>query len=273
MNASVRDRMTSDPFAVRADESALGALDLMLEHGVRHLPVLDDERRVVGILSFDDLRAALPFDVSRRSRPGVGERHRMLDLAVSDAMTWAPHTVRPEAPVAEAARRLAESRIGCLPVVDERGRLLGILSETDVLRAFVSALESEAPSSVERAAAREGLVGQLWAERERLVRQLAQWQETERDLSADIRDEPRDSADRGTDESDVARLESLSGRASQRLRGIEVALERAEQGRLGVCERCEGRIPATRLRALPETTLCVRCARLDAGEPVAIPEA
>ena len=104
-----------------------------------------------------------------------------------------------------------------------------------------------------------------WAERGRLVEQLAQWQAEERALSADIREEPRDSADRAADERGVAVLEPLAERAARRLRAIELALDRAEHGRLGICERCQGRIPATRLRAVPEATLCVRCARVAQG--------
>jgi RNA polymerase-binding transcription factor DksA len=56
-------------------------------------------------------------------------------------------------------------------------------------------------------------------------------------------------------------LEPLSARAARRLRAIELALERAQHGRFGICERCQGRIPVTRLRAVPEATQCIRCAR------------
>lgn len=261
----VGDWMTPRPLAVRADEPALGAFDLMVEHGVRHLPVVDEAQRVVGILSIDDLRAAFPVDVSLRRPLGPVERYEMLDVAVADAMTWAPQTARPEEPLAEAARALAEARIGCLPVVDEDERLVGILSETDALRALVAALRGEAASAAPPRAEAEGLVDALWAERQRLVRQLGRWQDAERELSTDIGAEPRDSADAAIDERDVARLEPISARASRRLRAIEVAIARAEQGRFGICERCGARINPLRLRVLPEATLCVRCAREEAS--------
>jgi RNA polymerase-binding transcription factor DksA len=176
-------------------------------------------------------------------------------------MTWGPRTVTADAPLDEAARALADGRIGCLPVLDGDGRLIGIFSETDALRALVAALRGAPASGAEPGAAAPGLVAELEDERRRIADQLARWQAAERDLSADLHDEPRDAADRAFDEHEVARIEPLSERASRRLRAIEVALERAAQGRFGRCERCSRPIAPGRLRALPETTLCARCAR------------
>jgi len=260
MKSRVSDWMTRDPVTVAEDVSALEAFDRMVDRGIRHLPVVDAERRVIGILSIDDLRAAFPFDVSAGRPLSPPERRQVIDSRVSDAMTWVPRTVRADASLEEAARALAEHRIGCLPVVDEEERLEGILSETDALRALDALLRGEKPPPAPTGSG-AGLVDVLWAERERLVEQLARWQDAERTLSADIREEPRDRVDRASDERGVAELEPLGARAARRLRAIERALEAAEHGRLGICERCQGRIPATRLRALPEATLCVRCAR------------
>jgi CBS domain-containing protein len=262
----VRDWMTGDVVWVREGSSAVEALDLMVDRGIRHLPVLGEEGELVGILSIDDLRAALPFDIGPKRTLGPAERHASLDCSVEDAMTWVPQTLQPDTSLAEAAERLAEHRLGCLPVVDDAGELVGILSETDALRALGAALRGEAQDAPTPGG--QDLVAALRAERRRLVGALAGWQQAERTLSADIRDEPRDAADRAGDERDVARLEPLSERASRRLRALDVALERAERGRLGICERCQEPIPAPRLRALPETALCVRCARAEAaGSP------
>jgi CBS domain-containing protein len=257
--------MTRDPVSVRDDGAAVEALDRMVENGIRHLPVVDAARKVLGILSVDDLRAALPFDVSTARPPGPVERREAQTYRVSDAMTWAPRTVRASESLEEAVRCLAEHRIGCLPVVDEGERLEGILSETDALHALDSLLRREPPPPAARASGGpKGLVDALWAEREGLVEQLAKWQAAGRSLSADLHDRPHDRAERAADESGVAELDTISARATQRLRSIERALERAETGRFGICERCQGRIPAPRLRALPETTLCVACARVTA---------
>jgi CBS domain-containing protein/RNA polymerase-binding transcription factor DksA len=260
----VRDWMTSDPVTVREDGSALEAFDLMVDRGVRHLPVVEDGGSLIGILSIDDLRAALPVDVSLKRALGPIERDRMLGYRVADAMTWVPQTVQPDTALEEAAARLCEGRIGCLPVVDGEGRLLGILSETDVLRALVTMARGETPA-VGTAAESQGLVAALERERRRIADRLQQWQDTERQLSADIREEPRDAGDRAGDERELASLEPLSERAFRRLRAIDAALERASQKRFGICDRCGEHIAVARLRAIPETTRCVRCARDLAG--------
>ena len=260
MRTRVRDWMTGKPTTVSGDTGAAEALDLMVERGIRHLPVLAAEGELIGILSIDDLRAALPFDVSQNRGLDPLERHRLRDFRVPDAMTWAPLTVQPNTSLEEAARTLSKHRIGCLPVVETHGELVGILSETDALRALDALLRKEAPPSADRTGDSESLTDALWSEHQRLVEQLAKWQAEERELSADIREEPRDSADRDADEGGVAYLESLSARAARRLRAIELALDRAKHGRFGICERCQGRIPVTRLRAVPEATLCIRCA-------------
>jgi CBS domain-containing protein/RNA polymerase-binding transcription factor DksA len=258
MGNRIHDWMTYKPLTVSGETAAAEAFDLMLENGIRHLPVLEAEE-LIGILSIDDLRAAFPFAVSPRRPLDPDERAELRGYRVSDAMSWAPRTLPSSATLEEAARRLSEHRIGCLPIVDD-GRLVGILSETDALRALDALLHKQRPPAGARTGDDHGVVDTLFAERERLVEQLARWQDAERELAADIR-EPRDSADRAADERDIARLEPLSARASRRLRAIDLALERAKHGELGICERCRGRIPAIRLRAVPEATLCIRCAR------------
>jgi CBS domain-containing protein len=253
--------MTYKPVTVREDTAAVEALDTMVEKGIRHLPVVEAGNRVIGVVTIDDLRGAFPFEVSWRRPLDPDERDEAWDLSVSDAMTWAPLTVHPEASLDHAVRLLSEHRIGCLPVIDAREELVGILSETDALNAFDALLTSggtPVPSS--RREETECLVDELWAERGRLVAQLAKWNETERAL-LDEAPEPGDLVDRATGGREVAAIEPLSARADRRLQAIELALERAEHGRLGVCDRCHGRIPRTRLRAIPEATLCVRCAR------------
>jgi RNA polymerase-binding transcription factor DksA len=88
----------------------------------------------------------------------------------------------------------------------------------------------------------------------------------ERALSVDAYGEPRDEAERGADLRELRLVESLDGLAARRLEAIDRALDHAAQGRLSVCDGCGGRIPLTRLRALPGTTRCVRCARADERE-------
>jgi CBS domain-containing protein len=257
----VRDWMTFKPVAVREDGAALEALDLMVEEGIRHLPVVDAGNHVIGVLSIDDLRGAFPFDVSWKRPIDPLDRYEAQGLRVSDAMTWAPITAHAETTLEHAVRALSDNRIGCLPVVDARQQLVGILSETDALRALDTVLHSGGvPAAPRRREGAESVVDELWAERGRLVEQLAKWKETEHVLHEEAR-APGDMADHASDAVAITAIEPLSARAERRLRAIELAIERADHGRLGICERCQGRIPRTRLRAIPETTLCMRCAR------------
>ena len=99
---------------------------------IRHLPVLRDDR-VVGILSNRDLMVAA---LSKVLKFGDAERRAFLSaVEVGEIMTPDPVGIAPEATLSQAASRLVELRIGCLLVNDEEGATLGILTETDLLRA------------------------------------------------------------------------------------------------------------------------------------------
>jgi CBS domain-containing protein len=119
------------------------ALDLMRHRGVRHLPVVEDGR-LVGIVSDRDLKRAM---ASPATSLAVHELHDLLArLPMSEIMTRAVITVPPNVPVEDAARLLALEKISALPVTLE-GRLLGIVTETDVLQLVVRALGAGEPSS------------------------------------------------------------------------------------------------------------------------------
>lgn len=142
MDIDVKGCMTGAPVSIESEMPALAALDLMIEHGIRHLPVVDSSQRVCGIVSFDDLRAALPIPLSLMTPPTAEGRQQMLDVPVVEAMTPSPITIGVDAPLSEAVSRMIEGRFGCLPVVDERGHLDGILTETDLLQTLATVLWS-----------------------------------------------------------------------------------------------------------------------------------
>lgn len=262
MHQPVKAYMTGAPTSVDEDASALAALELMVERGIRHLPVLDSARTLVGIVSIDDLRAALPFAVALGDPPGPQERGEARDWQVGEIMTHAPETARPDTTLAEAAERMASRRIGCLPVVDEDGDLVGILSETDVLQAVASSLwTDELREQKGKAAELEVFVDALRAEREKIASRLDRLHDVERTLSAEIHDVPTDLAERGERLSEVQMAETLDERAARRLDAIDRALDRAGRGEFGACARCGEAIPLTRLRALPGTEICIACAR------------
>jgi CBS domain-containing protein/RNA polymerase-binding transcription factor DksA len=262
MQASVKEWMTGDPVALRLDASALGALELMVQRGIRHLPVLDETDRVAGVVSIDDLRAALPFAVSLHQLPSAEEREAAREWSIGDVMTHAPETVRVESSLLEAVERMAAGRFGCLPVVDAEGRLEGILSETDALHALAAATFSDSVRERrERLAEHQALVTQLERERARIAARLDSVHGLERELATHRQREPLDAPDEGEDLRELGLAERLDALAARRLEALDRALDRAGRGELGVCETCGGSIPLPRLRALPGTTRCVRCAQ------------
>jgi CBS domain-containing protein len=133
-----RDIVTIDPAAPIGT-----ALAVMATHRVRHLPVVDDGERLVGIVTDRDLRGAA-FAPALEEHLSVEARRRLHGVTatvggvrVRDAMTTAPVTIEPDAPVARAAARMLEGGFSSLPVV-EGGVLVGIVTERDALRALAA---------------------------------------------------------------------------------------------------------------------------------------
>lgn len=261
MTLEVKAFMSGEPISIEPEASALAALDLMIDHAIRHLPVLDAGDRVCGVVSIDDLRAALPVPVSLRAPLGVDDRRRLPDLAVGELMSFAPSTIRYDAPLEEAAQRMIDGRFGCLPVVDETGRLDGIITETDLLQALVTVLWSERKGESTEAPTQPDLHSALESEQRHLSEQLAAYQRREREITQTRREVPLDVAEEGSGSEEGYLTEQLAELAARRLRAIEHALERQQRGELSVCEGCGERIPDARLRAMPGATLCIRCAR------------
>jgi acetoin utilization protein AcuB len=124
----VKDVMTEDPFTIQPDAPLGTAGEVMRAKELRHLPVVDQAGRLIGIVADRDLRRA-------ELAPAVEEDRSASDLRVKDVMSWDVLTTHPEAPLAHAARIMFERRVGSLPVILD-GRLLGMLTEKDVARAL-----------------------------------------------------------------------------------------------------------------------------------------
>ncbi len=138
----VRDRMSPNPITVTPDTSVSDAMRMMREKKIRRLPVLDHQHQLVGIVSDHDLLYASPSPVTSLS---VWEIHDLLyRLTLDKVMTREVITVTEDAPLEEAARIMADHRIGGLPVL--RGQtLVGIITETDIFKAFLSQLGGRRP--------------------------------------------------------------------------------------------------------------------------------
>lgn len=122
--------MTKDVATVARNDELTIVDDLMKMRRIRHLPVVE-EGRLVGILTQRDL-----FHAALSTALNFGEKAQkgfLKTVVVKEVMTDDVRTIDPGADVKEAARLLIEHKIGCLPVVDQ-GKLVGILSETDLLK-------------------------------------------------------------------------------------------------------------------------------------------
>jgi len=138
----VKEVMTKHPITIDPEAPVGTALDLMRSKAVRHLPVMDDAGTLIGIITDRDLRhaalaPALDEYLSVRAHRRVRDLSATLEnLRVKDVMTWAVVTTGPEAPLSYAALVMFESRVGSLPVLED-GRLVGMLTERDVLKALL----------------------------------------------------------------------------------------------------------------------------------------
>jgi acetoin utilization protein AcuB len=140
----VKHRMTQDPITVSPDDTLAHALQLTRKHRIRHLPVVGRDSRIAGILSDRDIRLAMPSPLNVED----AERADFLDRTpIAAVMTREVITARETETIEAAAKQLYRHRIGSLPVVDEDDRVRGILTETDILHAFVMILGGMDPSS------------------------------------------------------------------------------------------------------------------------------
>ena len=138
----VERRMKRDVVVVRPTDSVLTAMDLIRRRGIRHLPVVDGGQ-VVGMVTDRDIRQAAASPATSLS---VHELHYLLDrMTVADIMRKPVITIGPDGTVEDAARLLLAHRIGWLPVVRD-GALVGIITETDILEAFLEVMGITATS-------------------------------------------------------------------------------------------------------------------------------
>jgi CBS domain-containing membrane protein len=126
----VWELMTTDVATIGRNDELTIADDIMKMKRIRHLPVVE-EGRLVGILTQRDLfHAALSTALNFGAK---AQKEFLKTVVVKEVMTEEVVTIHPDADVKEAARLLVARKIGCLPVV-ENGKLVGIVSETDLLR-------------------------------------------------------------------------------------------------------------------------------------------
>jgi acetoin utilization protein AcuB len=127
--------MTPDPITVKLETTLPEVHQIMVSEEIRRLPVVDEKGCLLGIVTLGDVRGAQPSPATSLS---IWEMNYLLSsLDVEKIMTPDPITVHPDQTVGEAARIMLENRISGLPVTDEEGCLVGIITESDIFSMVV----------------------------------------------------------------------------------------------------------------------------------------
>ena len=138
----VKDRMSHPVITVHPEMPIQDALNRMREEHVRRFPVVDERGRLVGIVAEKDLLHAAPSDATSLSMWEVN--YLLSKVTVEKVMTRAVVTIAEDIPLEEAARVMADNKIGGLPVLRE-GKIVGIITETDLFKIFLEMLAAREP--------------------------------------------------------------------------------------------------------------------------------
>ncbi len=130
----VKDRMTQTPVTVTPDTSVSEALNIMRQHKVRRMPVVDKQGHLVGIVAEKDLLYASPSPATSLNVYEIG--YLLSKLKVKEIMAKTVVTVTEDVPLEEAARVMVDSDVGGLPVVRDKS-VVGIITETDIFKTLL----------------------------------------------------------------------------------------------------------------------------------------
>ncbi|NLY42336.1 MAG: CBS domain-containing protein [Desulfovibrionales bacterium] len=132
----IKDWMTKDVITIDPEASMMRAAKLMKEKDIRRLPVVDDKGKIIGILSDRDVKEASP---SKATTLDVHELYYLLsEIKVKNIMTSNPMTIKDTDTVVRCAAIMHDKKISGLPVVNEQGALVGIMTQNEVYRVLLS---------------------------------------------------------------------------------------------------------------------------------------
>ena len=137
--------MTRNVITVDQEACILDAQELMAENKIRHLPVIDKNQQLIGIVTDRDIRSALPY---RFYEEPQSVREKICALKVKDIMTKDPLSISPTYTIQDALLLIQNAKVGALPVVDDDHCLKGIISVRDLLRAFINVLGIGEPGTL-----------------------------------------------------------------------------------------------------------------------------
>lgn len=136
--------MKADVVSIGMDESLKSALELCTNRGIRHLPVVDDEGGLVGILTDRDIRYHLSPRLGTISENNSDRA--TLDRRVHTVMARDVVTGTPDMSLGAAAKKMLHDRVGCLPVIDSDHRVVGVVTTSDFLLLMADSAPEENPA-------------------------------------------------------------------------------------------------------------------------------
>ncbi len=143
----VSERMSTNLITVSPDVAIFDAKKIMVDENIRHLPVVDGEGKLVGIVTDRDMRDAMPSTLLKKADYDI-TLGKIMNYPVKDIMTAKPKTIYAYFTLQDTLLVMQQKKVGALPVVDEEGFLKGILSTRDLLRAFVEVMNIDEPGSL-----------------------------------------------------------------------------------------------------------------------------
>ncbi|MGK7899897.1 MAG: CBS domain-containing protein [Hormoscilla sp.] len=154
MPKTVADVMTRDPIVVQPETSLKQAIKIIADRHISGLPVVDGEGKLVGVISDSDLLwqetgveppayIMLLDSIIYLENPATYEKdlRKAMGLTVKEVMSDRPITVKPDKPLREAAQMMQKHHIHRLPVLDDAGKLIGILTRGDIIRLMATSEE------------------------------------------------------------------------------------------------------------------------------------
>ena len=139
--------MTRNVVTIDEDADISKAQKKMSKHLIRHLPVVDENDRLIGIVTDRDIRSVLPSSQFAREKC-LEEYNYVSKSSIKDIMTRNPVTISPIDTIQDALILLHKKHFGALPVVVEQQKLIGIISVSDLLREFINVLGLEEPGTL-----------------------------------------------------------------------------------------------------------------------------
>ncbi len=140
----IERRMTKDPVVCAPDMSIQDAADLMKKEHVHRLPVLDKSGKLIGVISEKDILKAAPSPASTLS--AYETNYLLAKLTVKKIMSRNPVTISKDTTVEDAATLMIDQDLSCLPVLEE-GKLVGIVSKSDLFKMLVESFGARIPGT------------------------------------------------------------------------------------------------------------------------------